>query len=363
MQENDFYRNPAEIDFIRATKPQRIRNLLLKQIGCPVIDISDNYIGDDGLTMALDFLTEQNAMPEKLYLRGNKLTGKSLEPLANYLIQHDSIKYLSLEWNECNDSVSLNDFVTYITSMNIMILNLKSNKIDQNCEDALIQLIGNPSTLLEIDLSWNELNNNTAKKIVEALKVNKRLVSLGLRGNSVSQTYHDQIEQICDRNLNDQPRVKDIIAKLKEEDKYNSTPSPFVESNVEVKNTVRENLVEYLKEDLSTEKNVNKDLAERIQQLAVNETGLKSRMNELERENEKLTLDIERLLLENQRLRIDLDELATSSHLKINNLEGQLKTLKVSLENKEQEYSIKLDKYVKENKQKLLDTVKQWETR
>ena len=363
MEATELYRNPAEVEFIRATKPQRIRNILLKQIGRPVIDISDNYIGDDGLIVAFEFLTEHNCMPEKLYLRGNKLTGKCLESLANYLVQHDSIKYLSIEWNECNDPTALSQLVSCIGSMNIVILNMKSNKIDQQCDEALVQLIGNQSALLEVDLSWNELTNASAKKLIEALKANKRIVSLGLRGNGISQAFHDQIEQICESNLNQQPRVIDLLAKLRAEDKFVDTVTPVNESGVEVKNAVRENLVEYLKEDLTAEKNVNKDLAEKIQLLTANENSFKNKTAELQRNNETLTLDNERLLLENQQLKNNVDELNANYGAKVNNLEGQIKSLKTALENKEQEYTLKFEKYVKENKQKLSDTIKQWESR
>lgn len=363
MDKNENIRNPVESDFLRVTKPQRIRNILLKQIGRSVIDVSDNYIADDGLLVILDILTEHNCMPEKLYVRGNKLTGRSLRPLASYLVQHDSVKYLSIEWNECNDSASLAEFVNYIGSMNLMVLNMKSNKIDQNCDDVLVQLIGSPSTLLEIDLSWNELTNTSAKKIIEALKVNTRLISLGLRGNGVSQALHEQIELLCEKNLNLQPRVVEMLTKLKTEEGQLNL-KPFLEDDFgEVKVAVRENLVEYLKEDLNAEKSVNKDLAQRVHLLGSNEASFKSRIAELQRDNEGLTLDNERLILENQGLKLEFEALKMDSGTKISSLEGQIRALHLSLDNKEQEYTIKMDKYLKENKQKLIDAVRQWEQR
>lgn len=363
MDITEHLKNPAELDFIRATKPQRIKNILLQQVGRSVIDISDNYIADDGLLVVLDFLTEHNCLPEKLYLRGNKLTGKSLGPLAAYLVHHDTIKYLSLEWNEINDPIALSNFVMHISSMNLLILNLKSTKINYDFDDALVQLIGNASTLLEVDLSWNELNNTSAKKIIEALRVNRRLVSLGLRGNNVSQNLSDEVEQLCERNLNDQPRVIDLLNKLKIDCQFDEHRYPVEEPVIEARNTVRENLVEYLKEDLTNEKHVNNDLANRVQLLATAETTLKSKIANFQRENEILTLDNERLILENKNLKVDHEELKMTSGTRINGLEGQIRALQLSLESKEQEYTLKLDKYTKENKTKLTETVKQWENK
>ncbi len=65
-----------------SNKFSSLSKIISNQIGNKFLRLEDLYIGDEGLEFVKNFLIEKDMKIKSLFLRGNKLTGKSLTNLA-----------------------------------------------------------------------------------------------------------------------------------------------------------------------------------------------------------------------------------------------------------------------------------------
>lgn len=352
-------------DYDRYFKPQIIEDLLIKQAKSRVLDFSDRYVGDEGVKMIINHLKANDSKPEQLLLRGNKLSAYSLQSILAYLKESPFVRHLSLEWNQINNPKDLEEFCIGVNLTGLWVLDLKSNGIGGNCTDALISLFNNENNLLEVDLGWNDLTNTCASKILDSLQRNNRLISLGLRGSGISKPILDKIESVCTRNMDNDPGLIDILHQLKAGKAIKAEEmglKPDKKDSKYADKLVKDNLVEYLKEDLDMEKNTNKDLLGKIQTLTDKKNEQLRHTADLEHQVERLSKDNEFLLLENKNLRLELEKCKGDSKETINRLNEDIRVLKLNMENKSKEFALKVEAQKKESKHKVQETVEQWES-
>ena len=256
--------------------------MLIKQSSRKSVDLSDLYIGDDGLEFCLNFMMEKHICPEILNLRGNKLTAKAIAKLAAYIMNNDHLKMLNLEWNSINDFEDLLKFCDALERSGILYLDLKSNKMSNTCTDSIIRILQTNKKLLGLDLSWNEFTGQAAERIFEALVFNSTLVKLTLQGNKIEDSLLSKIETRITQNASDRRIEAEILKNLRTKQVELPEPSQtltqtltrelIVEAKAKETEFVKNNLYEILKEDLSREREINKNLSAKIEELMLSTT-------------------------------------------------------------------------------------------
>jgi hypothetical protein len=227
-------------------------------------------------------MMEKHIYPEILNLRGNKLTAKCLAKLAGYLGDNDHLKMLNLEWNSVNDFEEFGRFCESLERSGVLYLDLKSNKISNTCADSIVRMVQGNRKLLGLDLSWNELTGSAAERIFEALAFNSTLVKFTLQGNKIEDALLNKIDTRITQNASEKKTEAEYLKSLniKQVELPESsqtftqtlTKELIVESKAKETEFVRNNLYEVLKDDLAREREVNKNLTAKIEELILGST-------------------------------------------------------------------------------------------
>lgn len=102
---------------------------------------------------------------------------------------------LDLSDNDCGDKGIL-PFVKALSSSKLRYLYLRGNKLSSKAGQALAEYLAEPGCTLEVlDLSDNDLNKKISKAICAGLKDNKDLKKLMLSGNQVDTYTLESLEE------------------------------------------------------------------------------------------------------------------------------------------------------------------------
>ena len=84
---------------------QRIIAKLEQMRNSPVISLQDSFLGDEGCRIFVEFFKQYpHSHISKLDLKANNINERGVIFLAQFLQENDSIKKLSLEWNNIGNS-------------------------------------------------------------------------------------------------------------------------------------------------------------------------------------------------------------------------------------------------------------------
>jgi Ran GTPase-activating protein (RanGAP) involved in mRNA processing and transport len=125
-----------------------------------------------------------------------------LTPLANAIRRHVSLKILHLSYNQLKDATPLGANLD-MNQSSLKELYLDHNKLDNNTVVALARVIRQNETLTVLQLNYNNIGDEGGKIIADALKDNTCLKTLGLAHNSLkSESASSLLRSLeCNRNV------------------------------------------------------------------------------------------------------------------------------------------------------------------
>lgn len=181
----------------------------IKKSQISYLDFSKNYIFDEAAPSISSCLSNSNQLVE-LYLHGNKLSAKGAALLANGLRSNAKLHSLGLFGNQISDLgayklldilkenqtlLHLNLGMNRLTetafsnldptiNLNLKSITLNDNLINHAGLDRILTIFG--ESLVNLNLSQTNLNNDSSKKLGLYLRKNKSLTSLNLSSNAFS---------------------------------------------------------------------------------------------------------------------------------------------------------------------------------
>ncbi|TPX69775.1 hypothetical protein SpCBS45565_g02220 [Spizellomyces sp. 'palustris'] len=172
------------------------------------LNLADTFLGDDGCILIAGAL-KTNCTIRYLDLRGNSIRADGATALAQMLKVNSAVKCLVLEWNcigiweagvrALADALSINHTLEE--------LDLRNNKIGPNGCQSLALCLRNNTTLRCLDLRWNNIGLLGSKALVDLLKWNTVLEEIQLAGNEVpddiARAIGNAVERNRDRRKND----------------------------------------------------------------------------------------------------------------------------------------------------------------
>ncbi|XP_066512237.1 NLR family CARD domain-containing protein 3-like [Hoplias malabaricus] len=146
---------------------------VLKSPNSPLkeLDLSHTHLQDSGVKLISEALKSSNCKLETLRLTGCKLGEKCCEDLGSVLLVNSSLKELDLSNNDLQDS-GVEELSAGLKSSlcKLETLRLIGCKLgEKSCEDLCSVLLVN-SSLKELDLSNNDLQDSGVEKLSAALK-------------------------------------------------------------------------------------------------------------------------------------------------------------------------------------------------
>ena len=169
--------------------------------------LDNNGIRDEGMQIILESLCELKYV-KKLVVKNNELSSyESLGWLRQLLgrIQPNQLDELRL--NNCKMSAQfIEDLFEIILEckslrkFSLIRANIQTVTSNMNTITNLIKIIQNVKTLVELDISWNEMTPGSMKEITAALASNRRIKYLNLSWNSMTTN-----ENLGLRNLEKDP--------------------------------------------------------------------------------------------------------------------------------------------------------------
>ena len=119
-----------------------------------------------------------------LDLSNNELNEENIKGLCEYLKQNKTIKILYLNNNNLSSSCGFYMADSFKKNSTIEILHLSHNKLNESGFDSFLNILGNDNTsLLDLDISYNELKFLDFKSLSGYLNSNPPLKKLNISGN------------------------------------------------------------------------------------------------------------------------------------------------------------------------------------
>jgi len=155
-----------------------ISNMLLTNLSLRVIDLSNNDIQDKDVALFSQSLSRNKLVPlEVLRLSFNKLTCAGVESLMNAIWGSTTLRELRLDNNRINDR-GAQLVAVVLTSVKLEIIDFGFNLITTVGIKALMKSLAENDSLQSLTLSGNPLDTTASKAVSYALAYNSSLVSL-----------------------------------------------------------------------------------------------------------------------------------------------------------------------------------------
>lgn len=168
------------------------------------LDLSHNKIGSLGSRYLGRILSLPGCVIMSLDLSDNLLDSESGQYLASALRRNDTLADLSLRLNQLGDAGAVPLLEAAAGHSCLQSLDLASNGLGRASAEAFASLARNASSgLVVADLSSNDMDEDAAEAIQEALQGNASLTSLDMRGNEglpLDSAVLDIIQQATRRN-------------------------------------------------------------------------------------------------------------------------------------------------------------------
>lgn len=179
------------------------------------LNLSDSLLLPQSFQALLDGISK-NTNLEDLELRGNNIqTANMLEPLAGMLKVNSNLKKLVLEWNHIGankdafksfcEGVAINTGLEHV--------DLRNNQISDECALYIADAMQRHKTIKSLDLRWNSIGVKGARAFYELLNENTTLTQIHLGGNFVPAEVVQHIEQILKQRSDQEEIVKDYTTR------------------------------------------------------------------------------------------------------------------------------------------------------
>ncbi|XP_066512860.1 ribonuclease inhibitor-like [Hoplias malabaricus] len=150
---------------------EHLRSVLLENSSLKKLDLSKNDLQDSGVKELCDGLKSEDCKLETLRLAQCRLGKQSCEHLRSVLLNNSSLKNLDLSNNDLQDS-GVKELCDGLKSEDCKLETLRLNSCDLSDDscDSLASVLRLGSTLKELDLSNNYLDDSGVKKLCDGLK-------------------------------------------------------------------------------------------------------------------------------------------------------------------------------------------------
>ncbi|XP_033214878.1 leucine-rich repeat-containing protein 45-like [Belonocnema kinseyi] len=173
-----------------------LAQMLASSSSIKVLDLSDCMLLPKGLSSFLNALCDGSSI-SYLNLKGNSISGSTVEQLGQVFLHNNTLKILHLEWNSLGSNVEC--FSAFCEGLsknhNLEELDLKYNQISPHCAEALSKVLKYNKSLKNLDLAWNTLGLQGGQMMLNGMRENKTIISLNLRGNCLPEEFMESIEQ------------------------------------------------------------------------------------------------------------------------------------------------------------------------
>ena len=193
------------------------------------LDMSDNYISDNGAAFISDTLMINESLKEVI-LRWNSITQQGAKSLSKAIYQTKTLQKLDLYHNDITDdgAAAISDSLKINESL--QELNLADNNITHEGAKKIAEAIQVTKTLQKLDLYYNNISDNGVAAISDSLKINVSLQELNLAYNNIT---HEGAKKIAEAiqvtktlrklNLNDNNISDNGAAKISNNLKINKS--------------------------------------------------------------------------------------------------------------------------------------------
>lgn len=179
---------------------KKILGILESQKTSQTLDLSDQFIGDEGAPIVAQFLASNNTF-SVIELRGNHLSSDGFAHIFQVLKDSQTIKAIQAEWNQIGSSNSGLEALHELAkaSKTLTSVDLKNNQINSDAAHYIASIIRDSQTIESLDLRWNNLGDDGAKHIIEAIKNQSRKVRVDLSGNKISEDLLASLQEVQER--------------------------------------------------------------------------------------------------------------------------------------------------------------------
>ncbi|CAF0836796.1 unnamed protein product [Adineta ricciae] len=135
------------------------------------LDLSDNYISDDGVKSLMNVLLTNKSKLEKLHFGSNQITDQGLQYLSDMLKTNRSLTHLMLNRNQItNHGVHILSNVLALQNISLEVLSLASNSlITDQCVDSLIFMLKHNETLKALDMKYCSISEHHSQRLQQAV--------------------------------------------------------------------------------------------------------------------------------------------------------------------------------------------------
>lgn len=221
--------------------------LIIGNSSIQMIDLRNNQLQDCGLRHICDALRNKEAAQKSalsaLVLWNNRLTGASIESLANALKENNKLETLNIGSN----NLSLEGIVALkpalLANSSLQRLGLQATNLDCQCAIVLAECLADNNVMVRVDLRDNaQIGSAGLLALHLAMKMNTSITLLNLDNSCANsgsakvkeyqeqfKLYFDEIKQFCERNK--QLALKRLSVQSSVMEDHNESSSESSESS------------------------------------------------------------------------------------------------------------------------------------
>ncbi|KAM3133019.1 hypothetical protein pb186bvf_014875 [Paramecium bursaria] len=337
-----------------------LQSLLEQLKNAARINLSDMYIGDEGARLLCSYIKSNKAL-KCLELRGNNITSVGFVEIFQAIRFTPLLKVLSIEWNQLgSDTQAMDTLAAFLVqNKSIQHLGMSNNKLTGDLIDGFSNALRQNTTILSIDLRWNDLGKKGGQLLSSAMLDNKSLLYLELNGTDCQVVDIEQIEDILEQHRASNPiqknRILSLEDEIKEEDPLGVTGMQGVSIVAHLEQMLEQERVHTLHIKQRMERELDELVRrDRADTRLIEELDAKTR--QVEADNRASQFQIEKLRDEYQLMERQQDDMVRSMDDKIRQNEFILNEL-------EKKHRANLDRTLNENNFRVRDLVRDWENR
>ena len=190
LRENKFFlvKSSCIANLMMITKAIQINTKIQK------LDMSDNYISDDGTAIISDTLVINESLKE-VNLELNSITQQGAKSLSEAIQVTKILQILDLSYNSISDDGAATISDSLKINVSLQELYLACNNITHEGVKKISEAITMTATLQKLDLNNNNISDDGAAAISDSLKINVSLQELNLQSNNI---IHEGVKKIAE---------------------------------------------------------------------------------------------------------------------------------------------------------------------
>ncbi|CAE7248501.1 Nlrc5 [Symbiodinium natans] len=175
--------------------------------GCSALRCADAVSAEQAPALASALASPAAAALEVLILSSNELGPEGIDVLSAALPRCQGLRHLDVSWNSLGPSGG-EAIAQALPSMSLLQLDLSSNQLEAEGAKALAEALTMPeATITALDLSWNAIGEEGGIAIARMLPLNRRLRRLNLAINEMKAASG---RAFCDALARGHPSLEEL---------------------------------------------------------------------------------------------------------------------------------------------------------